>query len=111
MGYGFSGTLLDNPFEPDEMICDLKHYLRIRDLVKMGRRVLYEKYRLWIHSISLPLLTIYAVDLGVGMAVKVSDGGIKGKVLIGPVCPVESKYQPCPDRPLEASIEISEKFD
>ena len=38
MGYGLTGTLRDNPFEPDEMICDLEHYLRLRDFMKMGKR-------------------------------------------------------------------------
>jgi hypothetical protein len=38
MGYGLTGTLRDNPFEPDVMICDLKHYLRMRDSMKMGKR-------------------------------------------------------------------------
>jgi len=38
MVYGFIGILRDNPFEPDEMICDLEHYLRMRDFMKMGKR-------------------------------------------------------------------------
>jgi hypothetical protein len=36
MGYGLTGTLRDNPFEPDEMIYDSEHYLRMRDFMKMG---------------------------------------------------------------------------
>lgn len=51
-------------------------------------------------------LTTYAVDSEVGMALKVSDSGIEGKVLMGPMCPVESKDRPCADKPLEAFIEI-----
>ncbi len=50
MGYEFSGTLHDNPFEPDVMICDLEHYLRTRAFVKMGKRVLYEKY--WLRMLA-----------------------------------------------------------
>jgi len=38
IGYGLTGTLRDNPFEPDEMIYDLEHYLRMRDFMKMGKR-------------------------------------------------------------------------
>src|SRR5215813_952561 len=38
MGYGLTGTLRDNPFEPDEMIYDLEHYLRMRDFMKIGKR-------------------------------------------------------------------------
>jgi hypothetical protein len=33
------------------MISDMEHYLRMRDFVKMGKRVLYVNYRLRIHSI------------------------------------------------------------
>jgi hypothetical protein len=36
-GYGFSGTLNDNPFEPDEKIDDSEHYLRMRDIMKMKK--------------------------------------------------------------------------
>jgi hypothetical protein len=52
------------------------------------------------------LLTTCAVDSGVGKPLNVSDGGIEGKVVIGPMCPVERIDQPCPDKPLEAYIEI-----
>jgi hypothetical protein len=38
MGYGLTGTLPANPFEPDQTIYDLEHYLRMRDFVKMGKR-------------------------------------------------------------------------
>jgi hypothetical protein len=39
-GDGFSGTLLDNPFEPDQMILGSGHYHRMRDFEKMGKRIL-----------------------------------------------------------------------
>jgi hypothetical protein len=42
--YGFSATLHDNPVDPDERIIDAGHYLRICNFVKMGKRILYEKY-------------------------------------------------------------------
>lgn len=32
--------------------------------------------------------------------------GIDGLVLLGPLCPVQTPTDPCPDRPYEASIEI-----
>jgi|SRR5215468_5621868 len=57
------------------------------------------------------LLAIYDVDSGVRKPLKVSDGGIEGKVVMGPMCPVERKDQPCPDKPLEASIEIQGQDD
>jgi len=31
----------DNTFDPDETIFDVEHYLRMRDFVKMGKRVLF----------------------------------------------------------------------
>jgi hypothetical protein len=33
------------------------------------------------------------------------DGGIRGTVLLGPTCPVETLESPCPDRPL-ANVEV-----
>ena len=33
------------------------------------------------------------------------DGGIRGIVLLGPTCPVETLESPCPDRPL-ADVEV-----
>src|SRR5262245_24388934 len=38
MGYGLTGTLRTNPFEPDQMIYDLEHYLRMHDFMKMGKK-------------------------------------------------------------------------
>jgi hypothetical protein len=43
---------------------------------------------------------------GVEWPLNLSDGGIRGEVLIGPMCPVVQPDQPCPDKPFEASIEI-----
>jgi len=33
------------------------------------------------------------------------DSGVRGTVLLGPTCPVESMESPCPDRPL-ADVEV-----
>jgi hypothetical protein len=33
--------------------------------------------------------------------------GIQGKVLLGPVCPVQRAESPCPDRPIEADITVT----
>lgn len=57
------------------------------------------------------LLATYDVDSGVRKPLKMSDGGIEGKIVMGPMCPVERKDQPCPDKPLEASIEIQDQGD
>ena len=40
------------------------------------------------------------------LRINVSNGGIEGKVVMGPMCPVERIDRPCPDKPFEASIEI-----
>jgi hypothetical protein len=33
--------------------------------------------------------------------------GIRGKVLLGPMCPVVQAGSPCPDRPIEADITVT----
>lgn len=35
-----------------------------------------------------------------------SDSGIKGIVLIGPLCPVVQEGVPCPDQPFQATINV-----
>jgi hypothetical protein len=47
-----------------------------------------------------------AAHFGVGKSLELSNSGIEGEVLIGPMCPVVQLDQPCPDKPFEASIEI-----
>jgi carboxypeptidase family protein len=34
-------------------------------------------------------------------------GGIEGKVLLGPMCPVQQVNSPCPDKPIEADITVT----
>jgi hypothetical protein len=34
------------------------------------------------------------------------DSGVRGRVLAGPQCPVMKADSPCPDKPLEAEIEV-----
>jgi type 1 fimbria pilin len=33
--------------------------------------------------------------------------GIQGKVLLGPMCPVQQASSPCPDKPIEADITVT----
>jgi carboxypeptidase family protein len=33
--------------------------------------------------------------------------GIQGKVLLGPMCPVQQVNSPCPDRPIQADITVT----
>jgi len=57
--------------------------------------------RMWAISILLLFLVACA-----GRAPSSSgDSGIRGTVLLGPTCPVETLESPCPDRPL-ADVEI-----
>jgi hypothetical protein len=35
------------------------------------------------------------------------DSGVRGVVLAGPQCPVESATSPCPDRPWVGTVEVS----
>ena len=93
------------------MICDLEHYPRIRDFVKMAKRIYTRNIGFELFLFLGILLMTCVVDSVVVMALKESDSGIEGKVLMGPMCPVESKDRPCPDKPLEASIEIQDQND
>jgi hypothetical protein len=34
------------------------------------------------------------------------DSGIRGQVLVGPMCPVQRAGSPCPDRPIAALVEV-----
>ncbi|MGH2573160.1 MAG: hypothetical protein ACRDGU_06725 [Actinomycetota bacterium] len=36
-----------------------------------------------------------------------AESGIRGKVLIGPQCPVERAGSPCPDKPFEGIVQVS----
>jgi hypothetical protein len=35
-----------------------------------------------------------------------TDSGIRGKAVVGPMCPVEIAGTPCPDRPLQTTFEV-----
>jgi len=54
--------------------------------------------------ISLLLLGLAACGhAGAGPAV---DSGIRGKVVLGPQCPVLEPANPCPDRPFQADVQV-----
>ena len=36
-----------------------------------------------------------------------AESGIRGRVLIGPQCPVEQEGSPCPDKPFEGTVQVS----
>src|SRR5262245_12064050 len=45
----------------------------------------------------------------VGGPFELSDSGIEGEVLLGPMCPVVEPDRPCPDKPFEASIKVQDQ--
>ena len=54
--------------------------------------------------VALSFLLLFLVACA-GRASSSGDSGIRGTVLLGPTCPVETVESPCPDRPL-ADIEV-----
>ena len=53
------------------------------------------------------LVAIVAAFAACGAAAKApADSGIRGRVFIGPLCPVVQEGVPCPDAPYEASIRV-----
>ena len=53
----------------------------------------------------LSILLLFLVACAGRDASTTGDSGIRGTVLLGPTCPVETVENPCPDRPL-ADVEI-----
>jgi len=54
---------------------------------------------------ALSILVLFLVACAGRGASITGDSGIRGTVLLGPTCPVETVGSPCPDRPL-ADVEI-----
>lgn len=40
-----------------------------------------------------------------------ANTGITGQVLLGPMCPVQTEYDPCPDQPIEAKVKVLNQID
>ena len=59
------------------------------------------------------LYALIALALLTGACAKASsssgtgDSGIRGRVLLGPTCPVETQASPCPDKPIAAQVVVS----
>jgi hypothetical protein len=49
---------------------------------------------------TLAVLLLLLLSACASRAASSGDSGIRGVVLLGPMCPVESTRSPCPDRPL-----------
>jgi hypothetical protein len=54
---------------------------------------------------AISILLLFLVACAGRGASSSGDSGIRGTVLLGPTCPVETLESPCPDRPL-ADVEI-----
>jgi hypothetical protein len=52
------------------------------------------------------LLLLAACGAGHGLLGPDAPQGIEGLVLLGPLCPVVTAEDPCPDRPYQATIEV-----
>jgi hypothetical protein len=50
------------------------------------------------------LVLVACAKVGAGSAL--TDSGIRGRVLLGPQCPVEKAGSPCPAEPFEADIRV-----
>ena len=58
-----------------------------------------------VARIAVLVITAALAACGAGEATP-PDSGVKGRVLIGPMCPVVQEGVPCPDRPFQATIEV-----
>jgi hypothetical protein len=54
---------------------------------------------------AISILFLFLVGCTGGGPSSSGDSGIRGAVLLGPTCPVETLESPCPDRPL-ADVEV-----
>jgi Carboxypeptidase regulatory-like domain len=57
------------------------------------------------------LLLLGLVAAGCASSNGAADGaqGIRGTVVLGPMCPVERVDSPCPDRPIAATVVVSDR--
>jgi carboxypeptidase family protein len=55
--------------------------------------------------VALSFLLLFLVACAGRASSSSGDSGIRGTVLLGPTCPVETVESPCPDRPL-ADVEV-----
>lgn len=57
---------------------------------------------------SLPaLIVLLTLACGLLATPTLTDSGITGKVLVGPICPVVIEGQECPDQPYQATITVN----
>jgi len=59
----------------------------------------------------LALVAVMLVGCARQASAPPADSGITGVVTLGPMCPVERVGSPCPDRPLQAEIQVKRGGD
>jgi hypothetical protein len=64
--------------------------------------------RLAILTIGLSLVLTACADAAIVGASGNGASGIQGKVLLGPMCPVQQVGSPCPDKPIKADITVTD---
>jgi hypothetical protein len=61
-----------------------------------------------ILTIGLSLLFTACADAAIVGGSGNGASGIQGKVLLGPMCPVQQAGSPCPDKPIKADITVTD---
>lgn len=62
--------------------------------------------RLTLGGVGWVCLTAGVMLAGCRLAAPDADSGVRGRVLVGPTCPVVQAGQPCPDQPYPAQLDI-----
>jgi len=61
-----------------------------------------------LNKTAIPLLLLFLTGCSTFMPTPaVTDSGIEGQVLIGPMCPVVQEGQECPDQPYQADLTVT----
>ena len=55
--------------------------------------------------IGIALVVLLLAGCGAGVSAP-PNTGITGQVLVGPLCPVQIQGQPCPDQPVQATVQV-----
>jgi hypothetical protein len=69
----------------------------------MGRAVQATMRRSALALLLIGLVACGQAGAGDGAS---TDSGIRGRAVVGPMCPVEVAGTPCPDRPLQTKFEV-----
>jgi hypothetical protein len=63
-------------------------------------------------TVALSVLLLFLVACAGRASSPSGDSGVRGTVLLGPLCPVETMESPCPDRPLpDVQVQVLQAGD